>query len=201
MVVADILRLQGEYQLIGFLDDLNPQRHQTEFCGAKILGGREQLGILLDQGVNHIIVGVGDCKTRLTLADIAKCKGYLLGTAIHPSAIIARDVSIKPGTVVAAGAVINPGSRIGENVIINTSSSVDHECVIDDGVHVCPGVHLAGNVSIGRGSWVGIGASVIHGITIGHDSLIGAGAVVVKNIPDNVVAYGNPARVKKTLIT
>jgi UDP-N-acetylbacillosamine N-acetyltransferase len=197
MVVADILRLRGEYQIVGFLDDVDPLRNQTNFCGAKILGGKEQLELLRDQEINYIILGFGDCSARLKLAEYVRLKGFRLASAIHPAAIIASDVSIKPGTVVAAGAVINSGSMIGENVIINTSSSVDHECTIGDGAHICPGVHLAGNVTIGRGSWIGIGACVINRISIGSGSLIGAGAVVVKDIPENVVAFGNPAKVKR----
>lgn len=197
LVVADIIRLRAEYQIIGFLDNVTPQRRNTIFCGAQILGGEEQLDGLREQGVNHIIFGFGNYEMRLSLAEYVKLKGFQLASAIHPSAIIAADVSIKSGTVVAAGAVINSGSTIGENVIINTSASVDHECIIGDGAHICPGAHLAGNVTVGRGAWVGIGACVINRISIGSASLIGAGAVVVKDIPDNVVAYGNPAKVKK----
>ncbi|HEX7555273.1 MAG TPA: acetyltransferase, partial [Leptolinea sp.] len=161
------------------------------------LGGEEQLDQLHEQGVNHLILGFGNCDARLKLAELIRSKGFQLVTAIHPNSIIASDVIIRPGTVIAAGAVINSGSLIGENVIINTSSSVDHECVIGDGAHICPGVHLAGKVSIGRATWVGIGSCVIDHLSIGSASLIGAGSVVVKDIPDNVVAYGNPAKVQK----
>lgn len=197
-VVADIIRLRGEYQICGFLDSVDPRRWDMPFCGARILGGEEQLDRLRQQGVNYLIFGFGDCEARLALAKLSASKGFQLASAIHPGSIIASDVTIKAGTVVVAGAVINAGSQIGENVIINTSSSVDHECVIGDGAHICPGVRLAGNVTVGRAAWVGIGACVIERISIGKASFIGAGAVVVKDIPDGVVAYGNPARVKKT---
>ena len=196
MVVADIIRLRGEYELAGFLDSVHPQRHHTLFDGAEILGGEDQLEELRENGIKHLIVGFGNCEARLKSAELATSKGFKLPSAIHPSAIIASNVVIGAGTVVAAGAVINSGSIIGENVIINTSSSVDHECIISDGAHICPGVHLAGNVTVGRAAWVGIGACVIAGIVIGNAAFIGAGAVVVKDIPDNVVAYGNPAKVK-----
>ena len=196
MVIADILRLRAEYQLEGFLDSVNPQRHHTLFDGAEILGGEEQLEELHAKGIKQLIIGIGNCEARLRCAEVAKGKGFTLVSAIHPSAVIASNVVIGPGTVVAGGAVINSGSRIGENVIVNTSSSVDHECIIEDGAHICPGAHLAGNVTVGRGAWVGIGSSVIAGIVIGSGAYIGAGAVVVKDIPENVVAYGNPARVR-----
>jgi len=198
-VVADIIRLRAEYEIVGFLDSINPERCGMEFCGARILGGEEQLDRLLDQGIDHIILGFGDCAARLRLAELATSKGFKLVSAIHPNSIIASDVNILPGTVVAAGAVINSASQIGENVIINTSASVDHDCYIADGAHICPGVHLAGNVKVGRGAWVGIGASVINHISIGSGAYIGAGAVVVKDIPDLMLAYGNPAKVKRSI--
>jgi len=195
LVVADIIRLQGIYEIVGLLDNVNPQRQGENFCGVPILGGQEQLDYSKDKGIEYIIFGFGDCQARLKLSELVVGKGFSLATAIHPKAIIAADVSIEPGTVIAAGAVVNPGTKIGQNVIINTCASVDHECVIEDGTHICPGVHLAGRVTVGRAACVGIGATVIDRVQIGAGAFIGAGAVVVSDIPDRVVAYGVPARV------
>jgi len=195
LVVADIIRLNDEYEIVGFLDDVNPERHNSELYGAKILGGQERLDSLRHEGVRHLIFGFGHCAARLRLSDLARAQGFSLLTAIHPKAIVATDTLIGAGTVVAAGAVINPGSSIGEDVIVNTSASVDHECFVDDGAHVGPGVRLAGRVAVERAAWIGVGATVIEGVRIGANSLIGAGAVVVTDIPEGVVAYGNPARV------
>ena len=70
-----------------------------------------------------------------------------------------------------------------------------HHCTIEDGAHISPGVCVGGWTRIGRATWVGIGATVRDRITIGERSIIGAGAVVVKDIPEGVVAYGVPAKV------
>jgi acetyltransferase EpsM len=198
LVVADAARASGDYEIAGFIDDVHPERSGVEFCGATILGGREQLDLLPAQGVNKLIMGIGDCRARLELSEFARGKGFQLVTVIHPRACVAMDASVGRGTVILAGAVVNSATRIGENVIVNTSASVDHECSIEDGVHIGPGVHLGGRVSIGRRTWVGIGATVIDRASIGADVVIGAGAVVVSdNIPDGVLAYGIPARVVK----
>lgn len=195
LVVADIVRLCGEYEIVGFLDDVSLDRQGTKFCGAMLLGGQEQLDKLLQKGVKKIIFAFGNGEARLRLSQLARQKGFELVTAIHPRAIIANDTIIGSGSVIVAGAVINPGAKLGENVIVNTCASVDHECVVEDGVHICPGVHLGGRVSVGRASWIGIGTTVKDRVTIGAGTLIGAGSVVVDDIQENVVAYGVPARV------
>jgi acetyltransferase EpsM len=194
-VVADIICLEGKYEIFGFLDTVNPERQGENFCGSPIFGDQEQLESLKTKGVEHIILGIGNCPARLKLSEFVCTKGFSLASAIHPTAIIASDVQIAPGTVIAAGVVINPGAKIGQNVIVNTCTSIDHECVIEDGVHLCPGVHLAGKVTVGRAAWVGIGATISDRVTIGAASIIGAGAVVLKDIPAGVIAYGVPAKV------
>jgi acetyltransferase EpsM len=146
-------------------------------------------------------MGFGNCQARLALSNFVYERGFSLVTAVHPTAVVANDVQVSPGTVVAAGAIINPATQIGQNAIINTGASVDHECVIEEGVHICPGVHLAGKVTVGRATWVGIGATVTDHIRIGAGSIIGAGAVVVNDIPDGVIAYGVPAKVIRRVET
>jgi len=73
LVVADIIRLQGEYELAGFLDDINPERRDEPFCGAVVLGGREQLELLKARDVSHIMMAFGKNRARLTLAAIGSC--------------------------------------------------------------------------------------------------------------------------------
>jgi sugar O-acyltransferase (sialic acid O-acetyltransferase NeuD family) len=193
-VVADIVRLRGEYEIAGFLDDINPERHRTQFCGATVLGGHEQLAKLRQQGIEAIVLAFGNCEKRLELSSWVKSQGFLLATAIHPAAVIASDVMIAQGAVVAAGAVINPMASIGESVIVNSLASVDHDCYIDAAVHVCPGVHIGGGVTVGCAAWIGIGAIVKDKVCIGRGSVIGAGAVVINDIPDDMIAYGVPAK-------
>ena len=201
LVVADIVRLQGQYEIVGFLDNINLQRKNNEFAGATILGGYEQLDRLKANGVNYIILGFGDCKARLELAEFLTSKSFLFATASHPSVVVASDVRIGSGSVLMAGSVLNPGVRVGKNVIVNTCASIDHECILNDAVHISPGVCLAGCVQVGKAAWVGINATIAEGIKIGAGSIIGAGSVVLNDIPTGVLAYGIPATVVREINT
>jgi acetyltransferase EpsM len=199
LVVADILRQQGDYEIAGFLDDVDRARHGESFGGARVLGGGETLAGLQSDGVSGVVVAIGDCATRLRLGAVAREHGLELVRAIHPRAVVAPGVVIGAGTVICAGAVVNPGAALGESVIVNTAASVDHECALADGAHVGPGAHLGGRVRVGRGAWVGIGAVIADRVQIGEGSVVGAGSVVLRDVPAGVVAYGVPARVVRDI--
>lgn len=142
-----------------------------------------------------VIVTIGNCQKRKEIVERLGNREYM--TVIHPKAIKADSVEFGYGTVVMAGAILNPFVKVGNHCIINTGASVDHDCVIEDYVHVAPHCTLCGDVKVGEGTWIGAGSTVIQGIRIGKNCFIGAGSVVVKDIPDNTLSYGNPARVVK----
>lgn len=134
-----------------------------------------------------LVNGVGSAGLPERRADLFRrwrARGYRFATIVHPAAVVAKGAELAEGAQVMAGAVIQNDARIGANCLINTRAGVDHDCVLDDSVHLAPGVTLSGGVSIGARSHLGTGASVIQGVRIGARCLIGAGAVVVGDLPD-----------------
>lgn len=193
-VVLDAVRCQGLHEPVVFLDDAEPGS-PYHHSGLPICCARNDMPKLRADGVAGIVIAIGDESRRAVAAKIALENGFELCTVIHPSAVICSDVTIGSGTVVFAGAVIQTRSAIGENAIVNTCAAVDHDCLIGNGTQLAPGARLGGRVTVGGLSFIGIGATVINKISIGCNCVVGAGAVVVHDIPDNVVAYGVPARV------
>jgi acetyltransferase EpsM len=193
-VVADALRQQGLHEPVAFLEDAI-DRQKSYHLGLPVLCGRQHLSRLRADGVEGMVIAIGEEAARTALAKVAVESGFKLCTVVHPSAIVCPDARIGAGTVIFAGAVVQTGSTIGQNVIINTCASVDHDCRIGDGAQLAPGVTVGGRVRIGDLTFVGIGATVSNRIEIGRNCVIGAGAVVVRNIPDHRLAYGVPARV------
>src|SRR3989344_2686416 len=152
------------------------------------------------KSVNCAIIAIGDNYLRKKLAERivynnAHCRFV---TIVHPSAIIGSKVEFGCGTVVMPNTVVNCGSKIGSHCIINTSASVDHDCVLEDFVSIAPGAILAGSVHVGRATIVSLGANIGQGVSIGSNTVIGACSAVLKNIPDEVVAYGVPCEVQHT---
>lgn len=190
MVVADIARALG-FERICFLDDRWPGlSHVLKW---PVVGKFKDLQAVV-QPSDQVFAAVGDNAARLALHRGLITQGLNIPVLKHPTSVVSDDTQLGPGSVVMPLVAINLSAVIGEAVILNTSCSVDHDNIIEDGVHISPGVHLAGNVSVGSCSWIGIGSSIREGITIGPDCMIGAGSVVVRDVPPASKVAGNPAR-------
>lgn len=198
LFVANILKYIN-IEVVGLIDDVSPSRAGESYFGMKVLGGREALPLLKEQGVFKCVPGFGSCSGRLKVANFLSGLGFELTSAIHPMAVVAHTSSIGSGSVVGPGAIIDAACIVEENCILNNNTCISHGCHISAGVHLCPGVTVGGDVVIGRGSWIGIGSTIIEKVQIGCGCYIGAGAVVTKNVPDNSLAYGVPARVIRTI--
>ena len=114
---------------------------------------------------------------------------------IHPASYFAGSSVHDNGFMLDPMSMVSTKCKIGFGVTVKRSSSVGHHANIGDFVSVNPGAVISGNVSIGEGTAIGSGATIIHNINIGKRSIVGAGSVVTKDIPDGVVAYGNPCKV------
>ncbi len=189
-VIADIAEKNG-YTDIVFLDD-NPT---IKLCGKHLVGGGSS-EVLTYQDADFI-VAIGNAKIRHKIQTQLMESGIHVVSLVHPSAVVASDVTIGVGTVVMAGAVVNAGTEIGQGCIINTCSSVDHDCQIGDFVHISVGAHVAGTVTIGNNTWIGAGATVSNNVNICASCMIGAGATVIKSIAEFGTYIGVPARRSK----
>jgi sugar O-acyltransferase (sialic acid O-acetyltransferase NeuD family) len=143
------------------------------------------------------ILGIGDNRIRHKVAHLILSKNRKIQNVIHTSASIARKTELGEGNFVARNVSVNPLAVINNFCILNTGCIVEHECVIEDAVHIAPGTVLAGNVFVGEKSFIGANSVVKQGVKIGKNVIVGAGSVVLNDIPDNEMWFGNPAKKKK----
>jgi sugar O-acyltransferase (sialic acid O-acetyltransferase NeuD family) len=198
-VLVDAIELAGMYDVAGYLDDTVVRG--TDRRGYRVLGGLDNAAsVCEEQLIENVVIAIGDNWWRRKIHSdlVGKCPQLKFPVVKHPTAVIAKTTEIGSGTAILAGSHVGPGSRVGEFCIINSGSSVDHDCVLYDFASIAPGSFTGGLVQIGECSAIGVGASISDRISIGSHAVVGTGAVVVRDIPDLVVAYGNPARVLRT---
>ena len=193
--IIDIIEKENKYKIIGLIDDYRKIGEKT--FGYNILGGLENINKF--SNIRKAIIAVGDNFSRKKIKQRIEHKFNFI-QAIHPSSTIGKNVKIGDGTAIMAGAIINPSTAIGKHCVVNTNSSLDHDCFMDDYASLAPNVTTGGNVIIGKNSSICLGANIINDITIGQNTIIGAGSCVLKNISDNIIAYGIPCKkIKKRI--
>ena len=184
-VVIDCIQSAGD-RVLGVLDDgLAPG---TEILGIPVLGGVEACRNYPDC---WFVIAIGGNAVRKAIDAKLSVKWY---TAIHPSAVVSKYATVGEGSMILANAVVNPCATVGRHCIINTAAIVEHDNKIADFVHLSPRSALAGNVTVGELTQVGIGAAVRQNISICGGCIIGAGAVVVKDICQEGIYAGVPAK-------
>jgi len=198
-VVADILlqmQISGQDVVpVGYIDENRSLLGQS-FLGLPVLGTRTHLH---DVPHDALVIAIGSNQVRQKLFAELSEQGEQFFTVCHPTAVIAPDVQFGVGCMVAANVVVNTGAVIGDHVILNTACTVDHHNRIGSYAHIAPGAHLGGDVQIGEGSLIGIGAVVLPQKQVGNWCTVGGGSVVVKHVADGVTAVGNPAQIIKTI--
>lgn len=126
---------------------------------------------------------------------------------IANGAVVIGDVTIKNDVNIWYNATVRGDS---EKIIIGHSSNVqdnavihvdkDYPTIIGDNVTIGHGAIVHG-CTVGDNSLIGMGAIVLNGAKIGKNCIIGAGALVTQNmiIPDNSMAFGNPAKIRRSV--
>ncbi|MDM8533931.1 acetyltransferase [Clostridiaceae bacterium HSG29] len=188
-VCADIAIKMNKWESINFLDD---NEKIKELMGLEVIGKSTEAFKYINN--YDIFVAIGNNEIREKIQNKLETLNANIPTLIHSSSLIGQQVELGTGTVIMAGVVINCCTRIANGCIINTGVTIDHDNVIEDYVHISPGVHLAGTVKVGKSSWLCIGSVVSNNISIISNCTIGAGAVVVKDIKEVGVYVGVPAR-------
>jgi acetyltransferase EpsM len=160
----------------------------------------DYLNIQLNKNLSNLdfqyksIIAIGDNTVRKKISLSLQTR---FGTIKHSSALVSDSVLVGEGSMVLHQTVVQIGSSVGKHVIINTKASIDHDCIIENFVHIAPGSVLCGNVKVGEGTLIGAGSTIMPNIKIGKWCTIGAGSVIIKDIPDYAVVVGNPGRIIK----
>jgi sugar O-acyltransferase (sialic acid O-acetyltransferase NeuD family) len=197
--IIDSLKKLGVYDTISIVD--KNMKKGGNINGIKVVGNDNDLHELFLGGYKYAFISLGstgNSANRIRLYEVIKHTGFIIPNIIDADSILSSSITLSDGIYIGKGAIINTGATIQSNAIINTGAIVEHDCVVGESTHIASGAVLGGNVVIGVHTHIGSNSTIKNSVKIGSNSVIGIGSVVTKDINDNVVAYGVPAKeVKK----
>jgi sugar O-acyltransferase (sialic acid O-acetyltransferase NeuD family) len=198
--VLEVVHQLNELDHLVFYDDVNldiPEILYTKFPVLKSISEAQDYFNTID---NRFTIGVGNPILRKKLYDkFTALGGKFVSTISSSSSIGSYDVVIGNGSNILAGTIFSNSTIIGIGCIVYYNTIITHDCVIGDFVEISPSSTILGRVTIGSFTQIGSNATILPKINIGKNVVVGAGSVVTKDLPDNCVAVGIPAKIIKEL--
>lgn len=198
--VLEIFHQIGKTDNIVFYDDVNEDIGDLLFDKYSILKNETQVLEYFKSNGNQFTIGIGNPKLRSRLyKKFINLGGEYIST-ISPLAMMGNyEINIGAGSNILMNAVFSNSITLGKGCIIYYNVVITHDCELGDFVEISPCAILLGRCKVGSFTHIGANVTILPDVRIGKNVIIGAGSVVTRDIPDNVVAFGSPAKAIKKL--
>jgi sugar O-acyltransferase (sialic acid O-acetyltransferase NeuD family) len=189
-VARRLNQVKHSWNAIHFLDDVceEPVRHDAQVFRF------EDACAAIERDGGEVVIASGEPAVRIMLRDKLEARGLRLGTLIDATAIVSQPENLAAGVIISQQSTVSRDAFVGCNVAINAMSIVGHDVQIGENTVISSMVNIGGKTVIGKNSYIGMGALVKDVVRIGDGVIVGMGSVVFNDLPDNVIALGNPAR-------
>lgn len=148
----------------------------------------------IDKDDIKVVIAVGEPAVRKRLYDRVTENGLRLATIVHPLAQVGGSAKIGEGAVIKEHVTISSDAMIEDNVFINGKTIIGHDVHIGKHCQISSFSMVAGYTQVGAETFIGISGIIRDHLVIGHNVIVSMGAVVMKDVRDNKVVMGNPAR-------
>ena len=146
------------------------------------------------KGNIEVAMGVGEPATRERLFKKLEENNLESPTLIHPDVYIPNTTIVEKGATIQFGCFISCNVKIEKNVFIQPQVNIGHDDIIKEGAVISGFANLAGHVTVGKYSYIGLSTAIKENVSVGDYSIVGMYSAVYKDIPDEMIAMGNPAR-------
>ncbi len=196
--VLEICKNLNLLENLVFFDNVNNYDIKLLYNNFPILTNYEDVELYFKKNDNKFTLGIGNSKLRYNLyKKLEEFGGEFYSTISSKADIGSYDVNIDVGANILDGVKISNSVNIGIGALIYYNSIITHDCTLGDFVEVSPNATILGRVKIGNFTQIGANATILPDVVIGENVVVGAGAVVSKDLPDNCVAVGIPAKIIK----
>lgn len=180
-LIEDINRIRPTWLILGFLDDT---KEPGEIChGYPVLGGMGELEILWERNPFSAVIALQNGVDRGRIAGAHE--GFTQWTSvIHPTAVLAPDVTLGNGSIVFPQVTVSVGSELGQHNLLYIHATICNDCRFGECVSVMTGVTVSEHVTIGRESYIAAGSNIYPHVTLGQNVRVAVGTTVSEDVSD-----------------
>lgn len=146
---------------------------------------------------SKVIIAIGEPSDKKALFTRVQKRGYSFTNLIHPDSHVSVSAHLGTGIMIQKDVFVGCNVTVGDNVHMEPAVFIGHNSWVGDHCVFASKAALGGKVSVGGSAFIGLGASVRDRTVIGKSTIVGMGAVVIRDVPEDSIAIGQPAKIFK----
>ncbi len=188
------VRGDNRWKFAGYLNDRIENGEKIH--SNPVLGDVADAPLFVEQGYYFIntIYRIDGQQERIGIFENIGIPEERLATFVHPLSYVAPDVKLGPGVVIMPNVCISSGAILDKACLIMVAATIGHDTYLGPYTHVAAQACVGAYLKVAQGVHIGLNSSIRENITIGKNATLGMGSVLTKDIGENEIWVGSPAK-------